>query len=311
MLLSKSCFSKGFIGGGAFRLKPALKGRVGRCDRQRIAPHAKQAGGFGEEELDVAVFRFTLGIPGFDDSNIPRIVGAAGVFLLAANHWATGTGITHAQERSEILGLVLCLTCIVAPTIESRLKELQPGRGRRQASAIPDTQQGFLLSEGLDDAVKQELAWTSYALLKNTNSCSIFLWKSGEVIMARGALPIEIVKGPDKAASLTQLSKDVSAMVRSSPPLASLFTKASAVKVLNLPDRGKIDTVAKTGTSILPSGVRSMLIQTLEPFDPKSGSDPPEAALILLSDQERAWSERERYWVTSICAKLFDVLCSA
>jgi hypothetical protein len=40
----------------------------------------------GDEELDVAVFRFTLGIPGFDDSNIPRVVGAAVAALVAINH---------------------------------------------------------------------------------------------------------------------------------------------------------------------------------------------------------------------------------
>jgi hypothetical protein len=34
----------------------------------------------------VAVFRFTLGIPGFDDSNIPRVVGAAVALLVAINH---------------------------------------------------------------------------------------------------------------------------------------------------------------------------------------------------------------------------------
>lgn len=34
----------------------------------------------------MAVFRFTLGIPGFDDSNIPRVVGAAVALLVAINH---------------------------------------------------------------------------------------------------------------------------------------------------------------------------------------------------------------------------------
>lgn len=36
--------------------------------------------------MDVAVFRFTLGIPGFEDRLIPRIVGFAGGALLAVNH---------------------------------------------------------------------------------------------------------------------------------------------------------------------------------------------------------------------------------
>ena len=42
------------------------------------------AGG-DEPELDVSVFRFTLGIPGFEDRLIPRAVGFAGAALLALN----------------------------------------------------------------------------------------------------------------------------------------------------------------------------------------------------------------------------------
>lgn len=42
--------------------------------------------GLGDDELDVAVFRFTLGIPGFDDSNIPRVVGTVVAALVAINH---------------------------------------------------------------------------------------------------------------------------------------------------------------------------------------------------------------------------------
>lgn len=41
--------------------------------------------------MDVAVFRFTLGIPGFDDSNIPRVIGTVVAALVALNH-AIGFG---------------------------------------------------------------------------------------------------------------------------------------------------------------------------------------------------------------------------
>ncbi len=36
--------------------------------------------------MDVAVFRFTLGIPGFEDRLIPRVVGVIGLVLLGVNH---------------------------------------------------------------------------------------------------------------------------------------------------------------------------------------------------------------------------------
>lgn len=38
------------------------------------------------DEPDIAVFRFTLGIPGFDDADIPRILGWAAIALLTLNH---------------------------------------------------------------------------------------------------------------------------------------------------------------------------------------------------------------------------------
>jgi hypothetical protein len=50
------------------------------------------AGGLGDEEMDVAVFRFTLGIPGFEDRLIPRVVGVIGGAMLGLNHiLATGS----------------------------------------------------------------------------------------------------------------------------------------------------------------------------------------------------------------------------
>lgn len=37
------------------------------------------------------VFRFTLGIPGFDDANIPRVVGLVGALGMTVNHALGGT----------------------------------------------------------------------------------------------------------------------------------------------------------------------------------------------------------------------------
>jgi len=48
-------------------------------------------------ELDVAVFRFTLGIPGFDDRLIPRFVGGAAAALLAVNHVVAAQPVPDAQ----------------------------------------------------------------------------------------------------------------------------------------------------------------------------------------------------------------------
>jgi hypothetical protein len=47
----------------------------------------------------VQVFRFTLGIPGFDDSNIPRVVGVLGATLLVVNHVISASPVPDVQAR--------------------------------------------------------------------------------------------------------------------------------------------------------------------------------------------------------------------
>ena len=54
----------------------------------------------GIEDAEIAVFRFTLGIPGFDDALIPRVVGSLGAALLIANHLSDPAQATDAQARS-------------------------------------------------------------------------------------------------------------------------------------------------------------------------------------------------------------------
>ena len=56
--------------------------------------HNVHAGGEGS---DIAVFRFTLGIPGFDDALIPRVVGVAGALLILANHVLDRAPASEAQ----------------------------------------------------------------------------------------------------------------------------------------------------------------------------------------------------------------------
>lgn len=50
-----------------------------------------------QQEDEFAVFRFTLGIPGFDDQDIPRVVGLLGASLLAVNHFLAASNPGEAQ----------------------------------------------------------------------------------------------------------------------------------------------------------------------------------------------------------------------
>lgn len=60
------------------------------------------------------------------------------------------------QLRAEALGAVLAAAAIVTPSIEERLKELQPGRGRLAvASSVAGATSVFALQPGLADGTKQ------------------------------------------------------------------------------------------------------------------------------------------------------------
>ena len=157
-------------------------------------------GHVGEDgELELAVFRFTLGIPGFDDAYIPRVAGAGGLLLLALNHFLSPgpppdaqvllvqavhvllafmmtatcpSNVTqHASMRinlqatSEVLATVLATICIASPTIEARLKELEPGRGRQAAAQqIEGASRVFSIADNLSLDQKQVCTVTSLGI---------------------------------------------------------------------------------------------------------------------------------------------------
>lgn len=57
------------------------------------------------QEVDVQVFRFTLGIPGFDDAYIPRVVGFVGGALLTVNHVLSESPVSAAQVMRPVRDL--------------------------------------------------------------------------------------------------------------------------------------------------------------------------------------------------------------
>ena len=92
-------------------------------------------GGLGDDEMDVAVFRFTLGIPGFEDRFIPGVVAGLGAALLGINHlFSIGAQAapTVALGSAELICGALVLTLALVPEIEERLREALPGRKKRQ-----------------------------------------------------------------------------------------------------------------------------------------------------------------------------------
>ncbi|KXZ41573.1 hypothetical protein GPECTOR_384g189 [Gonium pectorale] len=258
-------------------------------------------GGLGDDEIDVAVFRFTLGIPGFDDRLVPRVVGGVIGALLLLNHVLGADPAPEAQLRSEWLGVLLAAVCALVPDIEERLREAMPGRGRAKAAeAVEGATNCFFLEASLPEAAKKELAWSSFSLLKNTNSCGVLLAAGGRVLMARGAMGASVVTPGDAAATLAAMSRDVSSASSASSPLAAVAGGSSPQ--LWLPER-PLGSPGAAGTGLgglasVPGGAQCLVAQHVA----AAGGGP--ALLVVFSERPRALSERERLWVAAVAEKL-------
>ncbi|KAL3132696.1 hypothetical protein ABBQ32_009206 [Trebouxia sp. C0010 RCD-2024] len=280
--------------GPIIRWAPSLPGR-----RQTIVVRAAEDG-----ELELAVFRFTLGIPGFDDTYIPRVVGGFGLLLLLGNHLLGPDASAGAQTRSEVLAAVLAALCIASPTIEARLKELEPGRGRQ---AAPQQVQGatsvFAISDAVSDKQKQELAWASYALLRNTNTCGLVVYSAKQAVMARGAIG-SAAASTDKVsaqACLERLSKEYGSIKSQVATGSSPDTK----HLLYLQDKGAISsTGAYSWVGAVPTGAESIFVCE----DTGGAGQGRDLLLMMLSDKPRAWSPRERAWGRAVSHKLSQTM---
>ncbi|XP_022141092.1 protein COFACTOR ASSEMBLY OF COMPLEX C SUBUNIT B CCB2, chloroplastic isoform X3 [Momordica charantia] len=133
------------------------------------------------QQLNLSVLRFTLGIPGLDESYLPRWIGYGFGSLLLLNHFFgsnSAAPTTPAQLRTEALGLSLAAFSIALPYLGKFLKGAVPSG---EASLPEGTEQIFVLSQNVSDNVKEDLAWATYILLRNTNSISVLIQIRGEL----------------------------------------------------------------------------------------------------------------------------------
>mmetsp|Transcript_5952 Transcript_5952/g.17036 ORF Transcript_5952/g.17036 Transcript_5952/m.17036 type:complete len:345 (+) Transcript_5952:52-1086(+) len=273
--------------------------------RQRDAPASQLAplkqrrqlvrAAAGQDDLDFAVFRFTLGIPGFDDDLIPRVVGVLGAVLLTANHLAAGSAAgSAALGRAEALGVAISAVCIATPSIQQRLKQPRPVRGATKAAPA------FLLASDLTSMHQVELAWASFALMRNTAATALLVVRGSQVLAARGALGSAAVGG-ETAQQLVALSQAVEAAQRASgsglTQLQSAFSGTS--RQLYLADPAAMRSVGADQWSFAPSDSRSALAVRIEPTNGDESG-----LLLLFCDQQRGLSQRQRSWAAAIASKL-------
>ncbi|KAL6761631.1 protein required for cyt b6 assembly [Haematococcus lacustris] len=268
-----------------------------------VAVRAQPGGQLGDEEgLDVAVFRFTLGIKGFEDRFIPRVVGAVAAALMALNHLLGAQPAAAAQVRVEYLCLLLAAICVAVPEIEDRLKEVLPGRGRqRMAESVSGATNGLFLLPGLSKEVQQELAWASSTLIKNTNSCGVVVVDQGQAVLARGALGSPLVQPGQAQATLDAISKDLAA--GGGVDTAAVLQPGGTKQQLYLADPQALardPAVAQWAT--LPKGAQCLSLHRL-PAAQRGDSRQP-SFLIVFAERPRAFSDKERSWVDAVARKL-------
>jgi len=266
---------------------------------------------------------------------VPRVVGLVAAALVALNHVLTGGDPTPAQQRAELVDAVLAALCVVLPDVEEKLQDAAgASKGRRASSAAGGAggvaaapPAGFWLAEAPalagGEAARRELAWASFALLRNTNSLAVMAFGAGgQAVMARGSL---VAGGGGAAALLAASSRDASSSSSSSEVGALLSGSQGPDATLWLPDRASMARAGLDKWTTVPAAAQSALVVvragnggggvTEEPKSgggSKKGAELPAAApaaVVALSDRLDGLTLKDRKWVEAIADKLAGAGC--
>ncbi|CAJ2666958.1 unnamed protein product [Trifolium pratense] len=229
-----------------------------------------------QQQLNLSVLRFTLGIPGFDESYLPRWIGYAFGSLILLNHFlgSDSATVTSPQLRTEVLGLSLASFSIVLPYLGKFLKGAQPV----DQATLPDgTQQIFVMSTDIADGLKEDLAWTSYILLRNTNAIAALIFIQGE-ICARGYW--NVIEDSSKEILLGQFRNKI--------------------------ENAGLNDLKDTLYFPQDAGTRSLLVQPILQVSIETATDSqkPVGFILLVSTVRYAFSIKDRAWIAAVANKL-------
>ncbi|PSR93408.1 Protein COFACTOR ASSEMBLY OF COMPLEX C SUBUNIT B like [Actinidia chinensis var. chinensis] len=238
-----------------------------------------------QQQLNLSVLRFTLGIPGLDESYLPRWIGYAFGSLLLLNHFvgSDSANTTPAQLRSEALGLSLAGFSIVLPYVGKFLKGVTP---IDQATVPEGAEQIFVMSQNIKDNVKEDLAWGTYVLLRNTNTISVLI-SVQDALCVRGYW--NIPRDVSKVDALDWFHKQIQ-RIGLSDLKETLYFPQSADSEL---------------WEILPEGTRSLLVQPVQQAPKGSANqvEKTEGFVILASSIDYAYSDKDRAWIGAVANK--------
>jgi len=260
----------------------------GACATSPPHPPAARS---AQEEADITAFRFTLGNEDWDNA-VPRVVGVLAGAALVANHVSAGN-VSPAQETSEAIGAVLAALCLAMPSVEKVVRDADPGRGRKELSqSIEGSAQIFKIADdgAVTDSLRTDLAWACFSLLKSTNACTAVVVRGdGSAAACRGAVGEEALGG------LTQGSGDgevLAAVGRAAAEVARGAARGG--EAAYLPDRLAVGAAGGGKWALVPRGCNAVLVVPMG----------PQGWLVLLSEQERAFSTKERAWADAVARKL-------
>ncbi|KAL3839512.1 hypothetical protein ACJIZ3_024103 [Penstemon smallii] len=237
-----------------------------------------------QQQLNLSVLRFTLGIPGLDESYLPRYIGYTfGAFLLL-NHFvgSDSSSISPAQLRTEALGISLAAFSVVVPYLGKFLKGATP----TDKKTIPEgAKQIFVMSPNIEDTLKDNLAWGTYVLLRNTNSISVLI-SVEDALCARG---------------YWKTPKDVS-----KENFPHWFEKQTQkIGFFNLKDTTYFQQTAELeALEMVPEGTRSFLVQPIMEDEEERNK----GFVLLVSSIEYAYNDKDKAWIAAIANKFKDTI---
>ncbi|KAL1319291.1 protein COFACTOR ASSEMBLY OF COMPLEX C SUBUNIT B CCB2, chloroplastic isoform X2 [Arachis hypogaea] len=238
-----------------------------------------------QQQLNLSVLRFTLGIPGLDESYLPRWIGYGFGSLLFLNHFlgTDSATMTPAQLTTEVLGLSLASFSVALPYLGKFLKGAQPV----DQATLPDgTQQIFVMSQDIADGLKEDLAWASYVLLRNSNAIAALIFVQRDMC-ARGYW--NIPDGSSKEILLDWFAK-----------------KIEKADLVDLKDTLYFPQDADSEfPELVSKGTSSLLVQpVLVNNQTAANSRKPVGFILLASAARYAFSTKDRAWIAAVANKL-------
>ncbi|ONI27267.1 hypothetical protein PRUPE_1G077000 [Prunus persica] len=215
-----------------------------------------------EPQLNLSVLRFTLGIPGLDESYLPRWIGYGFGSLLILNHFAGS--ISPASTTPAQLG---------ATPMD-------------QTSIPRGCEQIFVISQNVSNTQKEDLAWATYILLRNTNTIAVIISIRNELCV-RGYWNI-----PD----------DVS----KTNVLAWFEKQIESIGLSDVKETLYLSQIEDSGLwEMLPQGTRSLLVQPIVQVLPSSDNEiqKSEGFVMLASSMRYAYSDKDKAWIGAIANK--------